>query len=299
MTNGSKTGHVFPKQQLEIVQAPTEKPYGTSGKTLVTLNAKNNSLFEGDPLIGKALKYTAFNISLKAYILKLKVGTCFLADIEERDRPNSEYGPDRNIIQIYVENKPISVKKGSGGGFRRSLEDDLALEAVKRRSIEGQTAVAQVGNFLTCPTPIEFDDLEISKEDWTRILRKYWKAIEKSLDNYLDLKTEYLDVTTFGGPKATYAVLPTAHEDAQGKRQAAAPPAIVSDDTLPTSDPIKHAGDLLTRALKLKPPVTREDLCVAFGINDPSEIADLESAWEAAQELSELAKAKQEAEKIF
>ena len=269
MTNERKTGHIFPKQQLEVAQAPAEKGYGTGGKTLVTLNAKNLSLLEGDPLIGRALKYTVFNADLKNYILKLEIGARFLCDIEERDRPDSEYGPDRNINQVYVDGNPVSTKKGAGGGgYRgRTIEEDLILEGVKRRSIEGQTAIAQVGLALTCPTPIPGEALGIDDEGWFRILVKYWQAVERSLDNFL-------------------ADPPKPVQKPQDKPQAAAKTEKVSKDAPPTTDPIKHVGDLLTRSLKLKPPVVRDDLCIALNVSDPSEIKDLEAAWKTTQELS-------------
>jgi len=75
------------------------------------------------------------------------------------------------------------VANNKGGGYRRSLEDDLALEAVKRRSIEGQTAIAEVGRYISDPTDLELAMLP--DEDLHRLTVKYWKAIERSLDNFL------------------------------------------------------------------------------------------------------------------
>lgn len=266
--------HIFPKQQLEIVQVQDPKPYSSGTKFLLPVMAKNLSLQEGDPGHGKAWKYTVFNADLKEYILKLEVGARFLADLEERERPDSEYGPDRNIVQIYVDGKPVSQKTGGGGGWRgRSLEDDLVLEHVKRRSIEGQTAIAQVGLALTCPTPIPAEALGIDGEGWFRILGKYWQAVEKSLDNFLA-----------NPPKPVQKP-----QDKQGKAETS---ETVGNDSTPITDPIKHVGDLLTRAGKLKPPIARDELCVGLNINDPKEIKDLEAAWKTAQELS-ATKAKQ------
>jgi len=267
---------VFPKQQLEIVQVQESKSYGTAGKTLLPVMAKNLSLAEGEPGFGKSWKYTVFNQDLQDHIKGLKVGDRRLCDIEERERPDSEFGPDRNIVQIYVDGNPVSQKKGggAGGGWKgRSLEDDLALEAVKRRSIEGQTAIAQVGLALTCPTPIPAEALGIDSEAWFRILDKYWQAVEKGLDNYLT-----------DPPKPVQKP-----QDKQGTREKT---ETVSKDAPPVTDPIKHVGDLLTRSLKLKPPVTRDELCVGLSINDPKEIKDLEAAWKTVQGLS-ATKAKQ------
>jgi len=273
---------VFPKQQLQIVQVQDPKPYSGGQKFLLPVVAKNLSLPEGDPLREKSLKYTVFNHDLQDHIKGLKVGDRFLSDIEERERPDSEYGPDRNIVQIYVGGKPVSQKAGGGGYRGRSLEDDLILEGVKRRSIEGQTAIAQVGLVLACPTPIPGEALGIDQEGWFRILEKYWQAVEKSLDGFLAEPVQ----------KPQGVNLPAAKTEKVGK------------DSKPPSDPIKHVGELFGRAQKLDPPVTRDDLINAMSVNNVSEIKDLEAAWKTAQEIStkrsgEQATAEKEAEQLF
>jgi len=261
---------VFPKQQLEIHKIQDPKPYSGGQKSLLPVMAVNLSLPEGDGFHGKSLKYTVFNQDLQDHIKGLEVGDRFLCDIEEHERPDSQYGPDRNIVQIYVNGQPISKKK-AGGGYGKSPEIvrlehelDLVLEGVKRRSIEGQTAIAQVGLVLTCPTPIPGEALGIDFDSWNRILDKYWKAVEKSLDNFLSERVQ----------------------KPQDANSAAAKTEKIAKDSTPTTDPIKHVGDLLTRSLKLTPPVTRLELVVALAVNDPSEIKDLEAAWKTAQELS-------------
>jgi len=266
---------VFPKQQLEIVQVQEPKAYSGGAKFLLPVMAKNLSLPEGDPGRGKSWKYTVFNQALQDHIKPLAVGARFLCDIEERERPDSEYGPDRNIVQIYVDGKPVSQKTGGGGGgYRgRSLEEDLILEGVKRRSIEGQTAIAQVGAVLTCPTPIPGEDLGIDKKAWDRIIGKYWQAVERSLDNFL-AEPKVQEPASKRDQRA---------QDTQGK---AGTSEKVTKDAPPITDPIKHVGDLLTRSLKLTPPISKNDLCVAVNVNDPKEIADLEAAWKTAQEIS-------------
>lgn len=279
--------NVFPKQQLEIVQVQEPKSYSSGTKFLLPVMAKNLSLAEGDPGRGKSWKYTVFNQALQDHIKPLEVGARFLCDIEERERPDSEYGPDRNIVQIYIDGKPVSTKTGGGGGGwkGRSLEDDLALEAVKRRSIEGQTSVAQVGSLvLAVVQGASMEGVGIDAEVFKRLEGKYWQAVERGLDNYL----------------ATPPKRDQRAQDKQGKGSKAA--AVVSHDIdnppVPIKDPIKHVGDLLTRAKDLKPPVTRDELCVAVNVNDPKEIKDLEAAWKTAQELS-VSKAGKEGEKLF
>jgi hypothetical protein len=182
-------GKVYTKQQLEVIQVLDEKPYGQNGKALLPLMAKNLSLAQDDPLYGKAIKFTVFSDSLKAHLAGKAVGYRFLADVEERERPDSQYGPDRTVIQIYVDGQPVSQKKG-GGGYGKSPETirlehelDMELEGVKRRSIEGQTAVAQITALLALPKPLE--TFHLDGDTAKRILNKYWQAVERGLDNYL------------------------------------------------------------------------------------------------------------------
>lgn len=256
---------VFPKQQLEIVQVQDPKAYAGGAKFLLPVVAKNLSLAEGDPGRGKSWKYTVFNQDLQDHIKPLAVGARFLCDIEERDRPDSEYGPDRNIVQIYVDGKPVSTKKGAGGYRGRTLEEDIILENVKRRSIEGQTAIAQVGTVLTCPTPIPGEDLGLDEEGWKRILDKYWQAVEKSLDNFLTEPTS--------GPASE----PDQRaQDKQGKAQASEK---VPKDATPSSDPIKDVGDLLTRAHKIG--LSQRDIFSIAEVGNVEELKgqDLQALW--------------------
>lgn len=277
--NDKPKGRLVPKQKIEITHFELDVPYSQGTKFLDRVQAINLSLADDHALAGKPLRMTIFNQAVKTFI---RGKNHAVVDIEERDRPdNPEYGPDRTIVQAYDdEGKPVSTKQGGGGGYRgRSLEDDLALEAVKRRSIEGQTSVAQVGAFLAAGNEIAGETLGISPDDWNRIVGKYWKAVERGLDNYLD-----------GPPpqpaKPPQDKPPASRQAAQDKQGKADKPAAVSEDQAPPSDPIKHVGDLLTRSSKLKPPVGGPDLCKAFSVLDVREITDLEAAWKKAQEIS-------------
>ena len=261
----------MPKQQLEIVQVQEAKGYAGGSKFLLPVMAKNLSLPEGDPMVGKGLKYTVFTQDLQDHIKGLEVGARFLADIEERPRPESDFGPDRNIVQIYVEGQPVSKKKpgGGGGGYRgRSLEEDLVLEGVKRRSIEGQTAMAQVGNALTCPTPIPGEDLGLEVEAWSRILGKYWQAVERSLDTFLS-GTSGAGQTP---PEARQTTQDANPGDQKGNKVSKPPPP-------PLAKAIEHVGDFMTRCSHLDPPISRAEVCTIFSVKDPAEIKDLNAAW--------------------
>lgn len=279
MTTERPKGTTFPKQQLEIVKYEAAVPYGTAGKILDRMNAKNLSLQEGDPLRDKPLRYSIFNADLKNHLAALDVGARFLADIEERERPDSDYGPDRSIVQVYQNGQPVSVKKG--GGYGKSpeiirLEHQLALEleGVKRRSIEGQTAIAQVGNMLTCPTMIDGEVLGINQDEWVRVLGKYWRAVEKSLDTFLEEPTS----------------APTYRQKPQNKPEA--PPTVdqqwkdLDREKDGNEEPIKHVGDLFTKASKLDPPVGRAELLGWLGKTESEPLGDLQQAWEEAKKLS-------------
>jgi len=276
-------GTIVPKQQLEIVKYEADIPYSGGTKALDRIHAKNLSLAEDHALFDKTLRLTVFNGDLKTFLRGKGETAVVIADIEERPRPdNPEYGPDRTIVQVYQDGKPVSVKKPGGGGYGKSPEIvrlehelDLELEGVKRRSIEGQTAIAQVGTVLTGPTPIPGEDLGIDEDGWKRILGKYWQGIERGLDNYLAPQ-----------PAKTTTAPPKPDQRPQGDQQGAEKETAVSNDAPPPGGPIKHVGDLLTRATKLDPPVTRLDFQEVLSINDPKEITDLEGAWKTAQELS-------------
>lgn len=268
------------KQRLHIEHFELDVPYSQGTKHLDRVQAVNMSLPEGDPLANKPLRMTIFSDTLKTFV---RGKSDIVADVQERDRPESEYGPDRTIVQAYDQDgNPVQTKqKGGGGGYpRRSLEDDLALEGVKRLSIEGQTAIDKVIAVLTCPTPVEGDDLGIDKERWNRILGKTWDAIEKGLDNYL------------AGPPKTQAAKPAQataakpDQRAPGQRQAAPKSEAVSKDPPPPVDPVKHVGDLLTRAGKLKPSVNPAEVAQATGVQNVQDLKDLEGAWTLVQEYS-------------
>ena len=278
--NERPKGTTISKQRLSITNVEMDVPYSQGTKQLDRVHAVNLSLPEGDPLAGKDLRLTIFNGDLKTFV---RGKAAIVADIEERLRPDSAYGPDRTITQVYDDQgQPVSRKQGGGGGGyqRRSLEDDIILENVKRRSIEGQTGMAQVGLALTCPTPLDGDTLGIHEEDWKRILGKYWQAVEKSLDNFLDqpTKTQAAEATTATPRKAP--------DKPPGQQQAAAKPAAVAKDPPTNPDPVKHVGDLLTRAGKLTPPVNPAEVATACGVTRTFEIKDLEACWTKVQAYS-------------
>jgi len=273
-------GTTLSKQRLQLDHFELDVPYSQGTKQLDRVQAVNLSLPEGDPLANKPLRMTIFNQELKTFV---RGKGSIIADVEERPRPESDYGPDRTIVQVYDDQgQPVSRKQpgGGGGSWKRSLEDDLALEGVKRLSIEGQTAIAQVGNLLTCQSDVNLEELALDPETWARILGKYWKAVEQSLDNFLAGPTK----TTAAKPAQATAAKPDQRPP--GQRQAAPPSAEVSKDPPPPANPVKHVGDLLTRAGKLVPPVNPAEVATACGVTRPDELKDLEAAWKKVQAYS-------------
>jgi hypothetical protein len=285
----------IPKQRLEIANVELDVKYAEGTKFLDRIFVQNLSLVEGDPLAGKNIRMTIFRDELKTFV---RGKTVIIADIEEKERPGSQYGPDRTIVQVYDEQgEPVLKKKqgGGGGGYqRRSLEDDITLEMVKRVSIEGQTSIAQVGAAMIAN--VISPNAGLTEEDWKRIFEKYWRAVEKGLDNYLaesPLKV-FQQNASFGPVKQNVqkpamarpsnpTVTPLKGQQPPAK---AAPVAKATPAPAAMPAPIQHVGDLLTRSAKLNPPVSREILCVALNVNDPKEIKDLELAWQTAQQIS-------------
>lgn len=279
--NDKPKGTTLSKQRLGIDNVEIDVPYSQGTKQLDRIHAANLSLPEDNPLHGKPLRFTVFNGELKTFI---RGKNSIVADVEERPRPESEYGPDRTIVQVYDDQgQPVSRKQpgGGGGGWKRSLEDDLALEAFKRVSIEGQTAVAQVGerlgDILKVP-PAEWPRFGLDEATWKRVLAKYWKAVEKGLDNYL------APTPTVSKPASAPGSPSRKAQDGQGTAQ---PPAQVSSDQGKAEAPsFKNFGELLTRANKLSPPVSRAELMGALGLKEGSPAPNLAEAWKKAQAIS-------------
>ena len=261
--------NLISKQGLEIIQVQEPKAYGGGQKFLTPVTAKNLSLPQGDPMFGKPIKFVVFNPDLQSYVKSMETGVHIVADIEEHLRPDSQYGPDRNIVQIYDGGKPVSQKQGGGGGWKgRSLEDDIALENVKRRSIEGQTAISQVGEFLREPQALT---RTLTEEQMTRILAKYWLAVEKSLDNFL------ADTPKTNAPKPTAASAPRPDQRppaAQGRAPEGKAGGNIEE---PIIDPVLHIGDLLTRANKIG--VNPGEVAIVCKVTVPNQITDLNAAW--------------------
>ncbi len=276
--NEKPKGTTLSKQRLGIDNVEIDVPYSQGTKQLDRIHAANLSLPEGDPLAGKVLRFTVFNGELKTFIRGKKE---VVADVEERPRPDSEYGPDRTIVQVYDDQgQPVSRKQpgGGGGGWKRSLEDDLALEAVKRVSIEGQTAVAQVGALvLAIVQGAKLEGVGLDLDTFKRVEAKYWKAVEKGLDNFL------------AAPKTQPRPAPgpgTTSSKAQDGQGAAQKPAQVSTGQATEQAPeFKNIGQVFTAAGKLKPPVTSAELLKAFSAKEPSQL-DLKATWKKAQEIS-------------
>jgi hypothetical protein len=274
------------KRQLELTAPITAKTYGPEGaKTLWKFGAVDRSLPEGHPRVGKAIGFTTFNTSLKDHLEGLEMGAAFVGDYEVKPRPDKpEYGPDITLIQIYVDDKPVSQKKdrGGGGGYRgRSLEEDLALERIKRVSIEGQNGVGHVIAVIAAgPEAAKNASVYFGTERWTAIVDRAAAVLERQLDGYLN----------GSGPAATPQKPPdTPPADRQRARKSEAAPPDPKPQPATSDGPgtpgvevgmeIRTVGDLFTAAGKLKPPISREGVLELCGVSQPTQIQNLNYAW--------------------
>lgn len=254
------------KQKLHIVKHDVDVPYAQGTKALDRLQAENLSLPEGDPLFGKPLRMTIFKKELKEYIRGKET---VVADIEETPRPETEYGPDRTIVQVYDDDgNPVSRKSsGPGGGnYRRPLAEDLALVSVQEvglliRSSEGRSLVAD---------DKKFNDL----------VKRYLGIVGKGL------------TLAANPPQAFAGNAPDTRQDA---KSAGDQGGKVQSDAKTENGRIKNVGDLLTRSSKLDPPVSRDEILKSFDVTDPTEIGDLDGAWSEIQRISADKKARSRA----
>lgn len=279
-TNTNKT--VLSKRNLELATTLTEKPYGTAGKTLFKFGAIDRSLPEDHAMSGKSIPFTVFNPSLSEHLNALKKGAAFVADYEVRQRPGTEYGPDFTVAQIYVDGAPVSQKQQRGGNYGRSpesirLEYELkaTLQAIERRSIEGQTGAKEIGQLLHWV--VQGNTLEgcgVDIDAFQRLQGKYWQAVEKMVDNFLENRNR---------PAPTRQKAPDKPQDAKPGPTPAEPVSKDPDKPSGASEgpaTFKNVGELLTAAAKLDPPVTRAEVFEINSVNDPKEITDLAGAWD-------------------
>ena len=292
---------LFSKRNLCLVQVLETKAYGnkTPQKTLLPFTAKDLSLEHGGPLVDKHLRFVAFNQSLQDFVKALKPDDLFKVDYEEQEREGQpDYPPDRTVVQIYkADGTPVLVNPQGGfkGGFQGRSPESIRLEYSlkaqienqERVSIEGQTAIAQVGEMMR--STVSVPSVGLSQEEYEKLLKKYWKAVEKGLDAYLAAKPLEIKAPP---PAAVPANAPGKPQDGQGTGQK---PAAVSSVAPPPNAPpaaneppavFENIGKLLTAAGKLKPPVTRAELLQVYRVTDPAQIKDLAEAWRKVQDIS-------------
>lgn len=247
---------MLPKRKLEIVKVHEDKPYGDGGKSLLPINAKDLSLPEHSPLHGKSLRFVVFNPALVEYIKKLVPGDVILADYEEQPSKNADYPNNLNIVQIYdAQGNPISAKKFGGGGYRGGGKSPEEIA-----SDEAQVAVKAVLTYGT----------ESLKSDY-KPDERLSKLILKALD-WCERKIDYRPPPKPEPAKPAVAKAAEPHQTTQDKQGSI-------DKPEPAESPIKHAGDLLTRASKLEPAIGAGEVLTILSINDMKEITDLQAAW--------------------
>ena len=242
------------KRNLEIIEVRPEKEFGQDGKKLLPLMARDLSLPQDDPLSGKGIDFVIFISALKDYMTSTPTKV-IIVDYEERPNKNPEYGPNRSIQQIYVNGEPVSRKKQ---GWGKSAEIVRLENELKARSIEATVAVKEIG-LLIREASTNGQVIDPNDKRLNRIIDKYWQTVELMLDNYTK-------------PPVKRTERPPARQPAK----TASP-----DEGL-----IKNAGDLLTRASKLNPPVSTAEILSMFSVNKVTDITDLDKAWETIQGLT-------------
>jgi hypothetical protein len=161
------------KQALEITQVYPEKPYGNANGRLIKFTAVNLTSPGTEP---KPFMFTVFIPELQSHIKTLPALARIIVDIQERESQNKEYAPDRVITQIYVDDKPLFFTKTQTRTWGKPVEPQ------DFRSVEARAAMFEVGSYIRV-----FDcDTELSPR-LKKIVEKYWMAVERSLDNFLDI----------------------------------------------------------------------------------------------------------------
>lgn len=128
------------RSKLTITTEPKETPVGEKQIPKLSFKARNEE--------GKELAYFTFTHSLFEFIQK---DAEIDADIETSSREvDGNTYTDRKVTQVYKDGAPVASKQQQGGGgWRGKSPEDLRLE---RRSIEGQTALKEVGEWLRAGT---------------------------------------------------------------------------------------------------------------------------------------------------
>jgi hypothetical protein len=163
------------KQELEIDNVYPEKPYGNANGKLVKFSALNLTSPGIESTLGKPQIFTVFIPELQSHIKVLSAKAHVIADVQERESQNKEYAPDRVITQIYVNDKPVFFTRTQMRPWQKPVESQ------DQRSVEARAAMFEVGSYIRV-----IDDDVILPDCIKRCVEKYWRAVERSLDNFLD-----------------------------------------------------------------------------------------------------------------
>jgi hypothetical protein len=210
------------------------------------------SVIEKQPRTGKGSPF---------YIITAEDGaefTCFdtkMKDVAAGTRLRIEpkvSGKYINIEKWEVVSAPQPQPHSDSSDSQRYLE----LARQKRIDMQAEFALDQVGqNLRSGIVPVEME---------RRF--KYWQALDKMLDAYLDKK-------------------PAPALEVKTPEPATKAKSTLEVKTSPVENKFVNIGQVLTKALKLVPPVNPHELTQALG-GELKDITDYDAAWQKAQEIS-------------
>ena len=181
------------------------------------------------------------------------------------------------VNQIYVDGigivKPKTAQSGykSYGKSKEELTQQRELEEAKRRSIEAQSALIQAvelakADKVTMQGPQDLKPIMLVAREFFQLLQSLTKTSEVLKTTEPPQLASVVPKVPLVTPKA---VIPKARE-------------VVPE---PEEPPLKNVGELLTRCKDNKIP--RSEVFEILSIGSPTEIADLEEAWQIVKKAKE------------
>ena len=111
----------------------------------------------------KTLNYSAWDKTIWPYIKKTAVIDCEIeSKVSDKKDPGGENYVSRNVVQLFIDGKPLIVKKASAGRSWGKSPEDLKLE---RASIEAQVAVKAITDLEIAGRAVKVELIE-RRDKW-------------------------------------------------------------------------------------------------------------------------------------